>query len=146
MKMRSPRGFGAALVLLLGVAMAVLTDNVFGTGAEDVLHLALGASFLLLAFAVFDFELPRWIRLAASAATGVLAGVFLLQGASDLLHSEPLRRLAYDSWGSAWRRCSATRFCSGASACSRWTPAARRRFSAPRCWRLKRDTRRAAAA
>ncbi len=97
--MRSPRGLWGALIPLLGVPVAVLTEISFGTGAEDVLHLALGASFLLLTFAVFDFSLPAWSRLAACAATGALAAIFLLQGASDLVGFDPLRRLAYDVLG-----------------------------------------------
>ena len=97
--MRSLRGFAAALVLLLGVALAVITAAAFGDGAENVLHLALAASFFLLAFAVFDFRLPKWINLAGCAATGVLAAIFLLQGAGDLMHSVSLRHLAYDVLG-----------------------------------------------
>jgi hypothetical protein len=93
--MRSPRAVSAALILLLGVALALITGIAFGDGAENVIHLTLGASFLLLAFAVFDFRLPRWINLAASAATGALAVIFLLQGASDLAHSASLQHLAY---------------------------------------------------
>jgi hypothetical protein len=97
--MRSPRGFAAALVLLLGAALAVITAIAFGDGAESALHLALAASFLLLAFAVFDFRLPIWINLAGCAATAALAAIFLLQGAGDLMHSVSLRHLAYDVLG-----------------------------------------------
>lgn len=97
--MRSPRAVAAAVILLLGVPIAFITGIVFGGGAENVIHLALGATFLLLAFAVFDFRLPPWINLAASAATAVLAAIFLLQGASDLLHSASLRQLAYEVLG-----------------------------------------------
>lgn len=99
MNMRSPRGFAAALVLLLGAALAVITAVAFGDGAENVLHLALGASFLLFAFAVFDFKLPTWINVAACATAGALAAVFLLQGASDLIHSAALQHLAYGVLG-----------------------------------------------
>jgi hypothetical protein len=77
------------------VALALVTGIVFGDGAENVIHLALGASFLLLAFAVFDFRLPTWINWVASAATGALAVIFLLQVASDLAHSASLQHLAY---------------------------------------------------
>lgn len=102
--MRSPRAVAAAVILLLGVPIALVTGIVFGGGAENVIHLALGATFLLLAFAVFDFKLPPWINLAASAATGVLAAIFLLQGASDLLHSVPLQHLAYEVLGQRLER------------------------------------------
>jgi hypothetical protein len=97
--MRSPRAACAALILLLGVALALITGIVFGDGAENVIHLTLAASFLLLAFAVFDFRLQTWINLAASAATGALAAIFLLQGASDLAHSASLQHLAYEVLG-----------------------------------------------
>jgi hypothetical protein len=82
-------------MLLLGVPLALITATALGGGAENVLHLAMGASFLLLAFAVFDFRLPTWINLTACAATGVLGAIFLLQGASDLMHSASLQHLAY---------------------------------------------------
>lgn len=92
---RSPRAVLAALILLLGVALALVTGVVFGDGAENVIHLALAASFLLLAFAVFDFRLPKWINWTASTAIGALAAIFLLQGVSDLAHSASLQHLAY---------------------------------------------------
>ena len=97
--MRSPRAVSAALILLLGVALALITGIVFGDGAENVIHLALAASFLVLAFAVFDFRLQTWINLAASVATGTLGAIFLLQGASDLAHSARLQHLAYEVLG-----------------------------------------------
>ena len=75
--------------------LAFITATAFGGGAEDVVHLSLAASFLLLAFAVFDFRLPTWMNVAACAATGALGAIFLLQGASDLLHSASLQHLAY---------------------------------------------------
>jgi hypothetical protein len=93
--MRSLRGVAAALILLLGVALAFITGIAFGYGAENVLHLAMAATFFLLAFAVFDFRLPAWINWAACAATGALGAIFLLQGASDLMHSASLQHLAY---------------------------------------------------
>ena len=96
---RSLRAVVAALILLLGVPLALITAIAFSGSAENVLHLAMAASFLLFAFAVFDFRLPTWINLAASAATGALAAIFLLQGASDLMHSSSLQRLAYEVLG-----------------------------------------------
>jgi hypothetical protein len=97
--MRSPRGVAAALVLLLGVPLALIAEVAFGAGAENVIHMTLAATFLLLAFAVFDFRLPTWINLAACATTGALAAIFLLQGASDLTHSASLQHLAYQVLG-----------------------------------------------
>jgi hypothetical protein len=97
--MRSPRGFAAALILLLGVSLALVAALAFDDGAENVIHVTLAASFLLLAFAVFDFRLPTWINLAACATTGALAAIFLLQGAGDLTHSASLQHLAYQVLG-----------------------------------------------
>jgi hypothetical protein len=97
--MRSPRGVAAALILLLGVSLALVAAIALGDGAENVIHVTLAASFLMLAFAVFDFRLPTWINLAASAATGALAAIFLLQGAGDLTHSASLQHLAYQVLG-----------------------------------------------
>jgi hypothetical protein len=45
--MRSPRGVVAALILLLGVALALIAGIAFGHGAESVLHLAMAATFFL---------------------------------------------------------------------------------------------------
>jgi hypothetical protein len=97
--MRSPRGFAASLILLFGVLLAAIVALVIGNGADAIIHLTLGASFLLIALAVFDFKLPVWVALVASAATGVLAIVFLLQGASDITHSVALAHLAYGLLG-----------------------------------------------
>jgi hypothetical protein len=97
--MRSPRGVAAALILLLGVPLALVAAIAFGAGTENVIHMTLAASFLLFAFAVFDFRLPTWINLAASAATGALAAIFLLQGAGDLTQSPSLQHLAYQVLG-----------------------------------------------
>jgi hypothetical protein len=97
--MRSPRSVAAALILLLGVPLALIAAIAFGDGAENVIHMTLAASFLLLAFAVFDFRLPTWINLAACATTGALATIFLLQGAGDLTHSASLQHLAYQVLG-----------------------------------------------
>ena len=97
--MRSPRGFVASIILILGVLSAALAASMFESGAEAIIHLALGASFVVFAFAVFDFGLFGWARVAAGAAIASLAAVFLLQAASDLTHSVSLDYLAYDLLG-----------------------------------------------
>ena len=48
-----------------------------------------------MSFAVFDFKTPRWATWMGSAATGVLAAVFFLQGLSEVTHHEALTDLAY---------------------------------------------------
>jgi hypothetical protein len=102
--MRSPRGFAATIVLLAGMSLAAFMALAFGAGAEIIIHLALGTSFLLIAFAVFDFKLPVWVAWVAGAATGVLAIVFLLQGASDITHSAPLMHFAFDLLGQRFEK------------------------------------------
>lgn len=97
--MRSPRAFAGGLIPLLGAPLALITSMAFGEGAETVIHLALAASFLSLALAVFDFKLPTWIGFAACGAAAALAAIFLLQAVGDLAHSASLRRLAYDVLG-----------------------------------------------
>ncbi len=97
--MRSPGVLAGALVLLLGVPLAIVAASVFEGGAPIVIHAALGVSFLLFARAALDFKLPLWISAPACVAIGVLAIIFLLQGASDLFHSDDLGRLAYGVLG-----------------------------------------------
>lgn len=97
--MRSPRMAAAAIVLLGGVALAFGVAMSFGGGAEFIIHAALAATFALIAFGVFDFRLPVPINIAAAIATGVLAEVFLLQGASDLVPSGAFRQLAFEVLG-----------------------------------------------
>jgi hypothetical protein len=97
--MRSPRGFIGSLILLLGAPLAAFAGIAFGGGAEIIIHLALGASFVLTALSVFDFNAPAWIARAAGMAIAVLAGIFLLQGASELLRSPPLSQIAYGFLG-----------------------------------------------
>ena len=63
--MRSPRAVAAALILLLGVPLALIAQIALGGGAENVLHLAMAGGFLLLALAVFDFRLLPWIDAGA---------------------------------------------------------------------------------
>jgi hypothetical protein len=96
--MRSPRGFAGSLTLLLGVPAAIAVAAAGGS-AEATIHIALGASFVLLALATFDFRLPRPITWIACAAIGLLGAIFLLQAASDLVQSAPLRELAFDVLG-----------------------------------------------
>jgi hypothetical protein len=57
--MRSPRSFFAALVLLLAIPIALLFQIVLGIEFEITLHILLALTAGLVAFAVFDFELPR---------------------------------------------------------------------------------------
>src|SRR4029453_6793365 len=83
---RSPRGGLAAIVCLLAVSVAFLFQLIVGSGAEMVLHLVLGVGFLLTAFAVFDFEPPRWLPWIGCLSFGVLGASILFKGLSRLVH------------------------------------------------------------
>jgi hypothetical protein len=97
--MRSTRGLFASIVFLLALPVAALYQMLLATGVEAVLHGALALGALLMAFAVFDFKAPRWAAWVAAGSTGLLAGIFLLQGVSELVHDESLTSLAYQSMG-----------------------------------------------
>lgn len=97
--MRSRSAVAGALVILLGVPLAIVGGAAFENAAEVIIHFALAASFALFARAAFDFGLPRWVSVLSFAAVGVLATIFLLQAAADLTHSVQLRHLAYDILG-----------------------------------------------
>jgi hypothetical protein len=97
--MRSPRGFFAALVLLFGTPIALLGQAVFGIEVEITLHFVLALTSGLVALAVFDFKLPRWITWLGSVSSGAVAAIFLLQGVSRLIPNDALFSLAYQVLG-----------------------------------------------
>lgn len=102
--MRSRRGFLAALVFLLGLPIAVLSQMLFGAEVETMIHFLFGAGFALISFSVFDFKTPRWITWIGSASTGALAAIFLLQGVSELIQNESLTHFAFQVLGQRLER------------------------------------------
>jgi hypothetical protein len=58
-RMRSTLGLLAALAFLLAVPIALGCQILLGSGAGTTIHFALAAGSILLAFSVFDLELPR---------------------------------------------------------------------------------------
>jgi hypothetical protein len=96
---RSSRGFVGAIVILAGVPLAFLASIVLGGGASEILHVALGLSFLLFAGSAFDFGLPSWMKVVAGAAIGALGAIFFLQGVADIARSAPLVGFAYGVLG-----------------------------------------------
>jgi len=86
-------------VCLLAVPVALLVQFIVGSGAEIVLHFVLGVGFVLTAFAVFDFEPPRWLPWLGCLSIGALGITFLLQGISQLLHIDWLTYLAFQILG-----------------------------------------------
>ena len=97
--MRSLRGVLAASVCLLAVPVAFVFQLIVGSGVEIVLHLVLGVGFLLTAFAVFDFEPPRWLPWVGCLSIGALGAIFLLQGISQLVQNDWLTYLAFQILG-----------------------------------------------
>ena len=70
-----------------------------------MIHFVLAAGSLLLAFAVFDFELPRWMNLIGCVAALALGTIFLLQAVALLIPSESLNYVAYEvlgQWPEGW--------------------------------------------
>jgi hypothetical protein len=104
-RMRSPLGLLAALAFLLAVPIILGCQILFGSGAETTLHFALAAGSILLAFAVFDFNLPRWIDWIGCVAAFALGTIFLLQAVAQLVPNESLHYVAYEvlgQWPEGW--------------------------------------------
>jgi hypothetical protein len=104
-RVRSPSGMLAALVLLVGVPVAFGWQILLGSGAGTAIHLVLAAASTLLAFAVFDFGLPRWMNRVGCAAALALGAIFLLQALALLIPSGALNFVAYGvlgRWPEGW--------------------------------------------
>ena len=98
--MRSTRGVAAAALALLTYPAAIAAGLAIGPSASDTaVHFVLGAAFVLLAAAMFDFGLARWITWLGAAAAGAFGGIFLLQGIADVTQLVGLRYLAFDILG-----------------------------------------------
>ena len=105
MRMRSPLGLLAALAFLVGIPISFGWQILFGSGAGTMIHFVLAAGCVLLAFAVFDFQLPRWINWVGCAAALALGTIFLLQAVALLIPNESLYYFAYGvlgQWLEGW--------------------------------------------
>src|SRR5215204_3915826 len=104
-RIRSPLGLLAALSFLVGVPISFGCQILFGSGAGTMIHFFLAAGSLLLAFAVFDFKLPRWMNWIGCAAGLALGSIFLLQAVALLIPNESLNYFAYEvlgQWPEGW--------------------------------------------
>src|SRR5215212_10161774 len=104
-RMRSPLGLLAAIAFLLAVPLAFGCQILFGSGAGIMVHFALAAGCVLLAFCVFDFELPRWMNWIGCAAALAVGTIFLLQAVALLIPNESLHYFAYEvlgQWPEGW--------------------------------------------
>src|SRR5215203_252257 len=105
MRIRSPLGLLAALCFLVGVPVSFGWQILLGSGAGTMIHFFLAAGSILLAFSVFDFELPRWINWIGCAAGLALGTIFLLQAVALLVPNESLNYVAYEvlgQWPEGW--------------------------------------------
>ncbi len=108
--MRSPRGFLGSIVLVLSLPVAVLTQVLLGSGSSLAIHAALAVGCALVALSAFDFETPRWVAWTGCAAAGAFAAIFLLQAASELIHSDSFSYLALQILGNWPERVLTTLF------------------------------------
>jgi hypothetical protein len=88
---------GAAF--LLALPLAIVAQMLSEGAADFVIHVAVGIGSLLLAAAVFDFRLPRWLNWVGAVSAALFGTIFLLQAASQLIPSEALHYLAFDVLG-----------------------------------------------
>ena len=98
----SRRGALAAIVLLLALPLAILTQIIVGFDAEVVVHFALATGTFLIASSVFDFATPRWLSWTAAIAAFTVGSIFLLQGLSGLVANDSLRVFAYSLEVGGW--------------------------------------------
>ena len=96
--MRSPRGLYGAIAILLVIPVAAVSSAAFDDDEVGV-HVALATGAFLLAFAVFDFDVPRPINQLACVSTALLGGIFLLQAISPLTSNDGFHHFAYDTLG-----------------------------------------------
>src|SRR5215212_12072726 len=104
-RIRSPLGLLAAIAFLLALPLAYGCQILFGSGAGTMVHFSLAAGCALLAFSVFDFELPRWMNWIGCVAALALGSIFLLQAVSLLVPMESLNYFAYGvlgQWPEGW--------------------------------------------
>lgn len=103
--MRSTLGLAAALTGLVTYPIAIAAGIAFGqSGAEIALHFLVGSAFVLLAAAMFDFGLNRWVTLLSATAAAIFGGTFLLQGVANLTEIAALDWLAFDVLGQQLER------------------------------------------
>jgi hypothetical protein len=103
--MRSTLGLAAAVAALLTYPAAIAAGIIIGPSASDTaVHFMLGSAFVLLAAAMFDFGLNRWLTWLGAAAAAVFGGTFLLQGVADLTNIAFLDWFAFDILGQQLER------------------------------------------
>ena len=103
--MRSNLGLAASVAALASYPAAIAAGMLIGeTAADTAIHFVLGSAFVLLAAAMFDFGLARWVTWLGATAAAVFGGTFLLQGVADLTNIAALDWLAFDVLGQQLER------------------------------------------
>ncbi len=98
--MRSTLGLAAAIAGLATYPIAIAAGVTIGDDASrTAVHFVLGSAFVLLAMAMPDFGLARWVTWLGMAAAAVFGGTFLLQGVADLTDIPGLDWLAFEVLG-----------------------------------------------
>ena len=96
--MTSAAGVVAAVIMLLAIPLTIASQVLGAWAPGIVIHVALGASCLALAIAVFDFALPQWVNRAGAASAAALGAIFLLQAVS-LAMNDALDVIAFQLLG-----------------------------------------------
>lgn len=103
--MRSQIGLAASVAGLLTYPAAMLAGAAIGDRAVDTaVHIVLGSAFVLLAAAMFDFRLARWVTLIGATAAATFGGIFLLQAGADVTDIAALDWLAFEVLGQQLER------------------------------------------
>ena len=103
--MRSKLAAAASAIVLFGIAFGIVAGIVVGQGlAEAVIHFGVGLGFVLLAPALFDFGVARWLTWIAAVAAFAFGSVFLLQGIANIVGNEDLHYLAFQVLGQGLER------------------------------------------
>ena len=103
--MRSTLGLAASIAGLLTYPAAMVAGMASGDdAASTAVHFVLGSAFVLLAVAMFDFGLARWVTWLGAAAAAIFGGTLLLQGVADLTEIAAIDWLAFDVLGQQLER------------------------------------------
>ena len=95
----------ASATVILSLIGGILAGMVLGQRpAEYVIHFGVGAGFLLMAAAMFDFPVNRIVTAIGAAAAALLGGIFVLQGISDMVGNAALHTLAFQVLGQSLER------------------------------------------
>jgi hypothetical protein len=98
--MRSRLGAAASATVLLAILAGIAAGAAGSqTLAEGVIHFGVGAGFVLLAIALADFGVARWLTWIGSISAGAFGAIFLLQGVADLVRSARLHDIAFGLLG-----------------------------------------------